>query len=50
MNMYQGMKLSNIKLSNIKLSNIKLKTLLAQDRFPQTMMEEEITCYHDAFR
>ncbi|MCQ6288170.1 Fic family protein [Bacillus cereus] len=39
MNMYQGM----------KLSNIKLKTLLAQDRFPQTMMEEEITCYHDAF-
>jgi Fic family protein len=49
MNMYQGMKLSNIKLSNIKLSNIKLKTLLAQDRFPQTMMEEEITCYHDAF-
>lgn len=39
MNMYQGM----------KLSNIKLKTLLAQDRFPQTIMEEEITCYHDAF-
>lgn len=37
--MYQGM----------KISNIKLKTLLAQDRFPQTMVEEEITCYHDAF-
>ncbi|HDR8118093.1 TPA: Fic family protein [Bacillus cereus] len=39
MNMYQGM----------KLSNIKLKTLLAQDRFPQNMMEEEVTCYYDAF-
>ncbi|HDW3057662.1 TPA: Fic family protein [Bacillus cereus] len=39
MDMYQGM----------NLSNIKLKTLLTQDRFPQSIVEEEITCYYDAF-
>ncbi|MFZ7807746.1 Fic family protein [Bacillus thuringiensis] len=38
-NMYQGM----------NLSNTRLKTLIEQDRFPQNSLEEEITCYHDAF-
>lgn len=38
-NMYQGM----------NLSNVRLKKLIEQDQFPQNMLEEEITCYHDAF-